>query len=118
MGYSFLLYCEMKINPRIDANGRAMDGNSGTSVVGGIFINVNVSVSSFYFSLIIGKVVNLEVNENFFDEEGRMDFEKAKPLSCTLGSKDLTFTCPRSTGKSADYSEMFIGGKEVLSRTP
>jgi flavin reductase (DIM6/NTAB) family NADH-FMN oxidoreductase RutF len=60
------------------------------------------------FSLIIGKVVNLEVDENFFDEEGRMDFEKAKPLSCILGSKGLTFTCPRSSGKSADYSEMFL----------
>lgn len=70
------------------------------------------------FSLIVGKVVNLEVNENFFDEEGKMDFEKAKPLSCILGSKGLTFTCPRGTGKSADYSEMFLGGKEVLSQIP
>jgi flavin reductase (DIM6/NTAB) family NADH-FMN oxidoreductase RutF len=63
------------------------------------------------FSLIIGKVVNLEVDEKFFDEEGKMDFEQAKPLSCILGSKGLTFTCPGSTGKSADYSEMFLGGK-------
>jgi flavin reductase (DIM6/NTAB) family NADH-FMN oxidoreductase RutF len=64
------------------------------------------------FSLIIGKVVNLEVDENFFDEEGRMDFEKAKPLSCILGSKGLTFTSPRSSGKSADYSEMFLEEKK------
>ncbi len=63
------------------------------------------------FSLIIGKVVNLEVDDDFFDEEGKMDFEKAKPLSCILGPKGLTFTCPGSTGKSADYSEMFLGGK-------
>lgn len=70
------------------------------------------------FSLIIGKVVNLEVDEKFFDEEGKMDFEQAKPLSCILGSKGLTFTCPGSTGKSADYSEMFLGGKEALSPSP
>ena len=70
------------------------------------------------FSIIIGKVVHLEVNENFFDEEGKMDFEKAKPLSCILGSKGLTFTCPRSTGKSADYSEMFLGEKGALSQIP
>lgn len=70
------------------------------------------------FSLIIGKVVNLEVDENFFDEEGRMDFEKAKPLSCVLGPKGLTFTCPRDTGISADYSEMFLREKEVLGPLP
>lgn len=70
------------------------------------------------FSLIIGKVVNLEVDENFFDEEGRMDFENAKPLSCILGPKGLTFTYPRDTGISADYSEMFLRGKEVLSPMP
>lgn len=67
------------------------------------------------FSLIIGKVVNLEGNENFIDEESRMDFEKAKPLSCILGSKGLTFTCLRSTGRLADYAGMFLGGKEILS---
>ncbi|AAM06691.1 TPA: flavin reductase family protein [Methanosarcina acetivorans] len=70
------------------------------------------------FSLIIGKVVNLEVDEKFFDEEGQMDFEKAKPMSCVLGSKGLTFTCPKDSGKSADYSEMFLGGKEALSPKP
>ncbi len=65
------------------------------------------------FSLVIGKVVNLEVDEDLFDEEGKMDFERAKPLSCILGSRGLTFTCPRDTGKSANYSEMFLGGKEI-----
>lgn len=70
------------------------------------------------FSLIIGKVVNLEVDENFFDEEGRMDFEKAKPLSCVLGPRGLTFTSPKDAGKSADYAEMFLGGKEILGQRP
>ncbi|HII02364.1 TPA: flavin reductase family protein [Methanosarcinaceae archaeon] len=63
------------------------------------------------FSLIIGKVVNLEVDERFFDEEGKMDFEKAKPLTCVLGPKGLTFTHPADAGKSAGYAEMFLGGK-------
>jgi flavin reductase (DIM6/NTAB) family NADH-FMN oxidoreductase RutF len=68
------------------------------------------------FSLIIGKVVNLEVDESFFDEEGKMDFEKAKPLSCILGPKGLTFTYPADSGKSADYSEMFLKEKEISSQ--
>nr|WP_304364495.1 flavin reductase family protein [Methanosarcina sp. KYL-1] len=68
------------------------------------------------FSLIIGKVVNLEVDERFFDEEGKMDFEKAKPLTCILGLKGLTFTYPADTGKSASYAEMFLGGKNTVSQ--
>ncbi|WP_229390294.1 flavin reductase family protein [Methanosarcina sp. DH2] len=54
------------------------------------------------FSLIIGKVVNMAVDENFFDEEGRiafeegrMAFEKAKPLSCILGTKRSYFYLPQ-----------------------
>lgn len=63
------------------------------------------------FSLIIGKVVNLEVDENYFDEEGEMNFEKARPLSCILGSKSLKFTYPVDSGKSASYAEMFLKDK-------
>ncbi|WP_135611642.1 flavin reductase family protein [Methanococcoides sp. AM1] len=60
------------------------------------------------FSLIIGKVVNLEVNENFFNQNGEMDIEKAKPMSCMLGRNGLEFTYPVSNGKTANYSEMRI----------
>ncbi|WP_440955199.1 flavin reductase family protein [Methanosarcina sp. Mfa9] len=67
------------------------------------------------FSLIIGKVVNLEVDESFFDEEGKMDFEKAKPLTCMLGPKGLTFTYPADAGKSAGYAEMFLAGKDPMN---
>lgn len=70
------------------------------------------------FSLIIGKVINLEVDERFFDEEGKMDFEKAKPLTCILGAKGLTFTYPANTGKSASYAEMFLGGEDTVSQKP
>ncbi|AKB24735.1 hypothetical protein MSMTP_1266 [Methanosarcina sp. MTP4] len=66
------------------------------------------------FSLIIGKVVNLEVDERFFDEEGKMDFEKAKPLTCILGPKGLTFTYPANAGKSTSYAEMFLAGKDPM----
>ncbi|MDD3043627.1 MAG: flavin reductase family protein [Methanosarcinaceae archaeon] len=68
------------------------------------------------FSIIIGKVVNLEVDERFFNEEGRMDFENAKPLTCILGSKGLTFTHPGPACKSINYAEMFRGGKDPLEK--
>ena len=55
-------------------------------------------------SLIIGKIVNLEVDERFFDEGSKMDFERTKPLTCILGPKDLTFTYPANAGKSASYA--------------
>ncbi|MCQ1536532.1 hypothetical protein FTO70_12805 [Methanosarcina sp. KYL-1] len=70
------------------------------------------------FFPIIGKVVNMEADERFFDEEGEMDFEKARSLTCTLGPKGLTFTYPADAGKSASYSEMFLGEKDAVSQKP
>ncbi|WP_406543223.1 flavin reductase family protein [Clostridium ljungdahlii] len=64
------------------------------------------------YSLIIGKVVSLEVNDNFFNEDGDMDYEKAKPLSIMLGNKGMWFTHPVFTGKYNKYSEMFIEQKD------
>ncbi|ABE51983.1 flavin reductase family protein [Methanococcoides burtonii] len=60
------------------------------------------------FSLIIGKVVNLEVDDRFFNDNGEMDYENAKPMSCILGAKGLEFTYPANSGKKASYSEMML----------
>jgi len=46
------------------------------------------------FSLVIGKVVHLEVNDSFVDQSGSLDLEKAKPLSVLLGHKGMRYTYP------------------------
>ena len=60
------------------------------------------------YSLIIGKVVYLEGNDDFFNEAGEMDSERAHPLSIMLGEKEMQFTRPVVSGRKAAYSEMFI----------
>lgn len=60
------------------------------------------------FVLIIGKVVHLEADDRFFNSQGVMDFEKAKPLEVMLGHAGLHFTHPVSTGRYAEYREMFL----------
>jgi flavin reductase (DIM6/NTAB) family NADH-FMN oxidoreductase RutF len=59
------------------------------------------------FVLIIGKVVHLEVDDRFFNAEGNMDFQRAKPLSAMLGKDGMSFTYPAFSGRYADYREMF-----------
>jgi flavin reductase (DIM6/NTAB) family NADH-FMN oxidoreductase RutF len=60
------------------------------------------------FVLIVGKVVHLEADERFFNERGEMDFEKALPLGVILGHSGMHFTHPVSSGKYAEYREMFL----------
>lgn len=60
------------------------------------------------FSLVIGRVVHLEVDDRFFDAEGDMDFERAKPLGVMLGSDGIKFTYPRYSGRCASYKELFL----------
>ena len=49
------------------------------------------------FSLIIGRVVFLEGNDEFFGAEGGMDFERARPMSMILGADGACYTRPTST---------------------
>ena len=60
------------------------------------------------FVLIIGKVVHLEVDDRFFNAQGEMDFERAKPLGVMLGHAGMHFTNPVSSGKYMEYKEMFL----------
>ncbi|MCL6477333.1 MAG: flavin reductase family protein [Peptococcaceae bacterium] len=66
------------------------------------------------YSLIIGKVVHLEVDDQFFNDAGEMDYEKASPLSVMLGSKGMWFTRPVFAGRYAEYAEMFASGKSTV----
>ena len=61
------------------------------------------------YSLVIGKVVNLAVDQQYFNEAGEMDYEKAQPLSTMLGDKGMWFTRPVFGGRYAEYREMFTG---------
>lgn len=61
------------------------------------------------YSIIIGKVVHLEVDGQYF-ENGDMDFEAARPLSMMCGDEGMYFTVPKGTGAYRKYSEMFIRG--------
>ena len=60
------------------------------------------------YSLIIGSVVHLEVDDFFFHSDGTMDYAKASPLSVMLGSESMEFTYPVFCGRSARYEEMFV----------
>jgi flavin reductase (DIM6/NTAB) family NADH-FMN oxidoreductase RutF len=63
------------------------------------------------YSIIIGKVIHLEVDDEYLAENGDMDFEKARPLSVMLGEAGMYYTVPVGTGDYREYAEMFTGGK-------
>ena len=63
------------------------------------------------YSIIIGKIVHLEVDDEYLAENGDMDFEKARPLSVMLGETGMYYTVPAGTGDYREYAEMFTGGK-------
>jgi len=60
------------------------------------------------FVLIIGKVVHQEADDRFFNADGSMNFQRAKPLSAMLGKDGMSFTYPAFSGRYADYREMFL----------
>lgn len=60
------------------------------------------------YSLLIGSVVRMEVNDLFFDTHGTMNYAKARPLSVMLGSDGMDFTYPVFCGRHAAYEEMFV----------
>ena len=62
------------------------------------------------YSIIIGKVVHLEVDDRYLAENRDMDFERARPLSVMLGETGMYYTVPAGTGDYREYAEMFIGG--------
>jgi flavin reductase (DIM6/NTAB) family NADH-FMN oxidoreductase RutF len=50
------------------------------------------------YSLIVGRVVHLEGNDDFFDEKGGMDFERARPMSMIVGPDGVCYTHPARGG--------------------
>lgn len=64
------------------------------------------------FSLIIGRVVRLEVDDRFFDDDGEMDHERARPLMIMAGRRGLQFVRPVTAGRRAEYREMSPTGRD------
>lgn len=62
------------------------------------------------YSIIIGKVVHLEADGQYFKNDD-MDFEAARPLSMMAGDEGMYFAVPKGTGDYRKYAEMFIGDK-------
>jgi hypothetical protein len=52
--------------------------------------------------------VHLVVDDRFFNADGSMDFQRARPLSAMLGKDGMSFTYPAFSGRYADYREMFL----------
>lgn len=64
------------------------------------------------YSLIIGKVVHLEGDDNYFNPAGEMDFERAQPLSIMIGEQGMQFTRPVASARKAAHGEMFLKKEE------
>ncbi|MDO9573612.1 MAG: flavin reductase family protein [Candidatus Contubernalis sp.] len=65
-------------------------------------------ISREKYSLIIGKVVHLEVRDDCFDQSGDMDIGKAKPLVAVIGEKGTWFTSPGSEGIYFEHKQMSL----------
>ena len=51
------------------------------------------------YSLIVGRVVHLTGNDDFFDDDGGMDFERARPMSMIMGPGGVCYTHPTRGGR-------------------
>jgi len=59
------------------------------------------------YVLVIGKVERLEVDDRFFNSDGEMDPEAARPMCMLCGRSGMRFTHPAAGGEYREYSEMF-----------
>ena len=59
------------------------------------------------YSLVIGQVTGLELNEDFVTGDGDLDYENAEPLCMLCGGSEIHYTKPVCAGRTAQYSEMF-----------
>jgi len=64
-------------------------------------------ISREKFSLIIGRVSHLEVDERWIREDGLLKYDECKPLGVMLGNDGMEFTFPSFSGRYASYQEMF-----------
>jgi flavin reductase (DIM6/NTAB) family NADH-FMN oxidoreductase RutF len=71
--------------------------------------------NGFPYTLIIGKVTYLEIEDNVYNpEDGSWDVEKAKPLMMTGSDRGMHFCTIKDINKFEPFGAMFPGGKDPL----
>ncbi len=73
--------------------------------------NLQEEINREKYSLIIGKVVHLEIGDRFVNEAGEFDYESARPLSAMSSERGIRFTMPVPAGRIAKHTEMFLKKK-------
>ena len=65
--------------------------------------------------LILGRVVNLEFDDDCLDENGGYDPDKAQPLMMLQNNKGMRFVTLKDLGAFEPYGAMFPDGKDILA---
>ncbi|MBA2862198.1 flavin reductase family protein [Methanococcus maripaludis] len=68
------------------------------------------------YVLIVGKVVNLDVDDKYLKEDGSLDVEKANPLMNVGNAAGLNYCTVSETGKFDPISAMFPNGKDPAAK--
>ena len=68
---------------------------------------MNEEIKREKFSLVIGRVSHLEVDDRWIREDGLLNYAECKPLGVMLGTEGMEFTYPSFSGRYASYKEMF-----------
>jgi flavin reductase (DIM6/NTAB) family NADH-FMN oxidoreductase RutF len=68
------------------------------------------------FVLILGKVLQLEVDDEVLGEEGRLLIEKARPLVITGSKKGMHFSTLEDLDRFEPFAAMFPGGKDPFAK--
>ncbi|CAN2046094.1 FMN-binding protein [Candidatus Magnetomoraceae bacterium gMMP-1] len=68
------------------------------------------------YVLIIGKVLRLEIADEFLQADGSLDNQKAKPLMMTGSKKGMNFCTVTDIDKFEPFSAMFPSGKDALAK--
>ena len=67
------------------------------------------------YTLIMGKVVRLEVDDVYLTPDGRLDLQKAQPLMMTGGKKGMHYCTAADIDQSDPFGAMFPDGKDPLA---
>jgi flavin reductase (DIM6/NTAB) family NADH-FMN oxidoreductase RutF len=67
------------------------------------------------YTLIMGQVTRLEVDDIYLTPDGRLDLEKARPLMMTGGKKGMHYCTAADLDKSDSFGAMFPDGKDPLA---